>query len=112
MIVALLILKPIETVVLWGTMAGIGRDLAERTERKRLMLDADDDEENNGTVAIAQTHLAKRSIDRRLFYHRISIAVLSILLVLSILSNDSFSFWKESEHIVIASPVPLCMSSP
>jgi hypothetical protein len=76
------------------------------------MLDTDDDEENDGTVSTAEAHLAKRSLDRRLFYHRISIAVLSILLVLSILSNDSFSFWKESEHMVIASPVPLCMSSP
>lgn len=93
-------------------MARLNRDLEGQTEYKRLTFDADDGEESDSSTAEARVSLTKPSLGRKVFYHQVSIAVLSILLVLSILSNGSTPARNQAEHRVTASPVPLCMSPP
>jgi hypothetical protein len=94
---------------LWSTVNFSPNARREVQEYKQL--DGAEQEEHGrvggDVLEMAEGYLLKRSLERKIFYLKISVGVLSILLFLSLLSRGSFSPLEKTTKL-IPSPLPIC----
>ena len=67
--------------------------------------------DTNDPLQDAEVYLATRALKRKLLYHRLALAFISIIL-LSLLSHSAVAHLKSSATRLIPSPVPFCTSPP